>query len=72
MIDQIAAREMAEQFIARQNLKGHTYKFSGVKFDERWPSEWGVVFDVYSPQNTLIDGPIVIVVDKTTGEARSM
>lgn len=72
MIDQVAARETAEQFIDRQNLRGHTYKFASVKFDERWPSEWGVVFDVYSPQNTLIDGPIVILVDRNSGAARSM
>lgn len=70
MIDQAAAREMAEQFIARQDLKGHKYKFVGVKFNERRPSEWGVVFDVYTLQDSLLDGPVVILVDRTSGATR--
>ena len=72
MIDQVTARAMAEKFISYQNLRGYTYRFASVKFDDRWPDEWGVVFDVYSPQNALIDGPIVILVDKNSGETRAM
>ncbi len=67
MIDEVAAHEKAEQFLAGQDLKRHIYRFSHVKSTQRRPDDWGVVFDVYSPENTLVDGPVVVIVNKVTG-----
>lgn len=72
MVDQTEARRLAENFLSQQDLRGFSYIFSGVTYDERWPDEWGIVFDVYSPEMSLIDGPVVLVVSKATGEVRTM
>jgi hypothetical protein len=72
MVDQTEARKLAEDFLSQQDLRGYSYIFSGVTYDDRWPDEWGIVFDVYSPEMSLIDGPVVLVVSKTTGEVRTM
>lgn len=70
MIDEVAARENAERFIARHDLKRHVYRFLNVKSTQRRPDEWGVVFEVYSPENALIDGPVVVIVNKLTGDVK--
>lgn len=72
MIDQSKARELAEQHLAKQDLRGFSYQFSGVTFSEKWPNEWSVVFNVFSSEKTLIDGPLVLIVDQKTGEVSSM
>ena len=72
MIDRTKARELAEQFLGQQDLRGFAYRFSGITFDQRWPGEWSVVFDVYSPDDTLIDGPVVLIVDKANGRVQTV
>ena len=70
MIDEVAARENAERFIARHDLKRHVYRFLNVKSTQRRSDEWGVVFEVYSPEDALIDGPVVVIVNKLTGDVK--
>lgn len=67
MICEVAARQRAEQFLSAQDLRGYVYQFSHAKTTERRPEDWGVVFDVYSPEKTLVEGPVVIIVNKLTG-----
>lgn len=68
MIDEFRARELAEKFLEKQDGQGHAYKFVTVKSSERHLESYGVIFDVYTPKNDLLDGPIVMLVDKQTGE----
>ena len=63
--------DLAEEFLSKQELRGFTYHFSGVKYDDRWPNEYGVVFDVRSPKGAAIDGPVVLRVNKHTREVRA-
>ncbi len=72
VINQKQARNIAEDYISQQNTSDHIYIFTGLKFDKRWPSDWAVVFDVYTSQNTLIDGPVVILVYMNKGYVRSL
>jgi len=65
-LSQQEARELVEKYISEQNLHGHKYEFVKVNFDEKSPDEYGVIFNVYSPENSLIDGPAVFIVDKNT------
>ena len=64
------AKIIAESFIATQDMKGHTLKFAEARDLPKWPDELSVIFDVFSPAGNLIDGPIVVVVDKRSGDAR--
>lgn len=61
---------IAEAFIASQDMKGHTVKFVETRDLPKWPGEFSVIFDLYSPGGNLIDGPIIVVVDKHSGQAR--
>ena len=61
---------LVEQFLGQQDLRGYRYEFVKVNFDERYPNEYGAVFNVYTPDNTLIDGPAVFIVDKNSREVR--
>ena len=67
-LSELEARELAEKYISEQDLRGYKYEFVKVNFDEKRPHEYGVIFNVYSSENSLIDGPAVFIVDKTTSE----
>lgn len=63
-------KQIAESFIASQDMKGHTVKFVETRDLPKWPNELSVIFDLYSSAGNLIDGPIIVVVDKNSGKAR--
>lgn len=63
-------RKIAENFIASQDMRGHTVKLVETRDLPKWPNEWSVIFDLYSPAGNLIDGPIIVIVDKGTLKAR--
>lgn len=65
------AKDLAIAYVNSLDLRGYRYEFSGISFDKNWPNEWGAVFDVYTPQGHLMDGPVVFVVEKDTGRVRS-
>lgn len=66
----IQVQQSAERLLATLDMKGHRAQFVEVVARERFPNEWGVIFDLYSPAGNLVDGPLVVLVDKKTGEAR--
>lgn len=63
-------KELAIAHVRTLDLKGYRYEYVGTSFDDKWPDEWGVVFDVYTPNGNLMDGPVVFVVEKETGHVR--
>lgn len=64
------ARKAAENLIASEDMKNYTVKYAEIIDSEKWPNEWSVIFDVYSPAGNLIDGPLIVIVDKKTLQAR--
>lgn len=64
------AKEIALAHIAELDLKGYRYEFAGISSSKNWPDEWGAVFDVYSPSGSLVDGPVVLVIEKNSGRIR--
>jgi hypothetical protein len=65
------AKELAVAHVGTLDLKGYRYEYVGTSFDANWPDEWGVVFDVHTPDGHLMDGPVVFVVEKETGRVGS-
>lgn len=63
------ARMIAESFIALQEMRGHKVTFVEARNLPKWPNEWSVIFDLYSPEGNLIDGPIIVIVNKITRNA---
>jgi len=59
---------LVEEFLFKQDLRGFRYEFVKVNFDDKYPNEYGAVFNVYSPENSLIDGPAVFIVNKNSKE----
>lgn len=70
IISKDKAKELAIEHVMKLDLRGYKYSFVGISFDEKWPGEWGVIFDVYTPSGNLMDGPVIFVVEKDTGRVR--
>lgn len=66
------ARAAADSLLETMDKKGHGIAFVEAKPSTRYPGEWNVIYDLFSPQGTLIDGPVVIIVDENSAEARLM
>jgi len=67
-VSEADARALAEAYVATMDLKGWRYDFGAV--NPGTSEEYAVVFDTYSPAGTLVDGPVVVLISRTTGKAR--
>lgn len=64
------ARLWAELFVEGQDLQGWSYRLASVgKAHDGMAS---VVFDTYSPEGNLVDGPVVVIVDLNSGVVSSL
>jgi hypothetical protein len=66
------ARAAAEALLATFDMKGYSAVFAEAKTMPRFPGEWIVIFDMFSPEGTPFDGPMVVTVDEKTKEATMM
>lgn len=66
------AIEIAENYLKTKNMRGYRAVVAEARKDERSPDEWIVLFSFFTPENFLMDGPMIIIVDEKTGEARSV
>ncbi len=64
------ARAIAETLVSSTDLQGYRAAFAECRRSEASPGEWVVLFDLYSQANSLMDGPMVVVVDEQTRSAR--
>lgn len=64
------ARTIAESFLSTQEMRGYKAVFVEARARPRWPNEIAVVFDIFSSTGGLLDGPMIVIVDKATKEAR--
>lgn len=69
-LSEAEVKGLVEDFLKKQDLKGHRYKFVKVNFDDKHPDEYSAVFNIYTPDDSLIDGPAVFVVDRNSKEVR--
>jgi len=69
---EIEAQLAAEALIATLDMRGHTATFVEAKPRVRYPGEWSAIFDVFSLEGTPVDGPMVVIVDEITKQARIM
>lgn len=67
-ISENQARELVEAHLRQRDLKGFRYEFVKVSLTEKRPNEYGVVYNIYAADNSIIDGPAVFIVDKSSGE----
>jgi hypothetical protein len=63
---------IAEKFISNQDLRGYKYQFGDATTIDRYPNEWNIIFDIYSQENTLMDGPVIVIVNKNDGRVDFM
>ena len=64
------AVSLAKAHLAQLDLRGWSYEFGAVHraFDGRI----SVVFDTYSPSGSLVDGPVAVLVNPTTGRVEEV
>jgi hypothetical protein len=60
---------MAETLIAHMEKRGFRYELAGCSPTSDASGEWSVVFDVFMPSGSLIDGPVVGCVDERSRKA---
>ena len=70
MLEEKQAQAIAEEFISSQDNRGFSLKFVSIRRDDQWPKEWSVVFDVFTEQGALLDGPVVVIVNEESNQAR--
>lgn len=70
MLSEESAIELVEKHMSQQDLRGYKYEFLKIETKEHRPEVYGVVYNVYSPEGSIIDGPAVFIVDKETREVR--
>jgi hypothetical protein len=68
MISEDEARAIGQAYLEK-NSAGYTFQFSPTP--QTRPDDWTMVFDVITASGSVLDGPIIVVVDKQTGRARS-
>lgn len=64
------AHDLAETFLRSRDMRGHKAVFAEVRSHHRWPDEFSVIFDVFTEAGNLVDGSLIVIVDKLTREAR--
>jgi len=65
------AIEIAENYLRTKEMRGFRAVVAGARKNERVPDQWSVLFSLFTPEDFLLDGPMIIVVDEKTGEAKS-
>jgi hypothetical protein len=72
-VKQIASRFLAEQMVIHEGkfgLSQFRHTLMGAQCHPRLPGQWSVVFEVRHVDGHVIDGPTLVLVDDTSGEAR--
>lgn len=64
------ARALAEAYVEGLDLRGWRYEFACITEPRTRTDELAAVFDTYSPEGNLVDGPVVFIVNTTTGKVR--
>lgn len=70
--NQNEAQRIAIEYIAsfdEAEMKGWNYRFAEMSREGLKNGFWGAVFDVYSPEGTVVDGPLVVLVRENDGLA---
>ena len=65
MLSAEEARLAAEELL-RTHTCAFSYEFREARFLH---GRWGVVFAVFGPDGSKFDGPVVVIVDPSTGDA---
>ncbi len=69
MISEDEARAIAQSYLEPRSAAG-TFRFDPTP--QRRPDDWVMVFDRVAEDGSVIDGPIMVLVDKRTGRARTL
>jgi hypothetical protein len=69
MISEDEARVIAQGYLERGS-PGFTFSFYPTP--QKRSDDWSMVFDWGTGDGSVFDGPIIVLVDKQTGKARSL
>ncbi|MEI4508299.1 hypothetical protein WBQ88_13210 [Sphingopyxis sp. CCNWLW253] len=72
LISEQQAKDLAAEYLAKQDLLGWRFDVAEAHRAGIDPSNWTVIFDRFSPEGTVVDGPQVLVVNGMTGEVRTL
>ena len=64
------AAEIAQRFIAGQDLQGRRYTFVSARPSLRHPGRWNATFRVETAQGAPVEGAVVVVIDEADEQPR--
>jgi hypothetical protein len=65
---EVDARMIAARWVAGQNLRGGVPRFAHADRCPASPEIWAVVYDLYTTDGSLMEKPMVVLVNEETGE----
>ncbi len=72
MISAEQAQDLAMEHLGSLDLRGFRYELIRVAMRPQHPGDWTAVFDAFTPDGKPIDGPVVFVINGTTGTVRAL
>jgi hypothetical protein len=69
MISEDEARAISQAYL-EQRPAGYTFRF--FMTPQKRSDDWTMAFEAISASGSVLDGPIIVVVDKRNGRARSL
>jgi hypothetical protein len=70
-MNEVQARLIAENHVEAINMRGYRAVFVQAHKVDRRSQQWSVVFELYSPDGFVVDGPMIVDVDEITGTAKT-
>ncbi|MFO0759486.1 MAG: hypothetical protein U0359_23545 [Byssovorax sp.] len=70
MISEDEAREIAHTFLTKRRTAGCSFRLYPAP--QRQPDDWVIVFEVVGETGGILDGPMVVLVSKQDGRARTL
>lgn len=71
-VSQEDAALIATAYFGSLDLRGWRYEVVEVKRVASDPERWTIVVDSFSPEGTLVDGPLIYLIDGTTGAMQTL
>jgi hypothetical protein len=70
-ISAIEAKSLAIAHVKLLDLRGWRYECAGIS-ENSTPTHWAAVFDVFSPEGNLVDGPVIFLIEKKNGTVTAL
>ncbi len=69
-LSEMEVKGLVDNFLSKQDLRGFRYEFLKVSVDEKYQGEVSAIYNVFTPEDSLVDGPAVLIIDENSKAVR--